>query len=202
MKPLLMIHEIREWMFDLPLNDYILTFDDGLYSQYYYNDRFKQLTTQRIYYISSGIVSSGRQNLDFPTCVNAHIKARQGNTEDYMTVEQIKELMKDPNVIIGAHSHSHTRLDNFTSLAEKVRYINEDTEQMIQWFETNLGFKPTHFCFPYNEDPHGLYKGLVKKFGITNCVGSGRTPIETLRHSVSQFDSLDILPAWSLPRYS
>jgi peptidoglycan/xylan/chitin deacetylase (PgdA/CDA1 family) len=202
MKPLLMIHEVREWMFDLPLNDYILTFDDGLYSQYYYNDRFKQLTTQRIYYVSSGIVSSGLQSQDFPTCVDAHIKARAGNTEDYMTVDQIKELMQDPNVIIGAHSHSHTRLDNFTSLAEKVRYINEDTEQMIQWFEANLGFKPTHFCFPYNEDPHGLYKGLVKKFGITDCVGLGRTPIETLLHKASQPDNLDTLPAWSLPRYS
>lgn len=202
MKPLLMIHEVREWMFDLPLNDYILTFDDGLYSQYYYNDCFKKLTTQRIYYISSGIVNTGKQNLDFPTCVEAHKKARNNNFEDYMAVEQIKELMQDPNVIIGAHSHSHTRLDNFKSLAEKVDYINQDTEEMIQWFETNLGFRPTHFCFPYNEDPHGLYKGLIKKFGITNCVGSGRTPIETLRHSVSQPDSLDILPAWSLPRYS
>ena len=197
-----MIHEVREWMFNLPLNDYILTFDDGLYSQYYYNDRFKQLTTQRIYYVSSGVVSNGRQSLEFPNCVDAHIKARAGNTEDYMTVAQIKELMQDPNVIIGAHSHSHTRLDNFTSLAEKVRYINEDTEQMIQWFETNLGFRPTHFCFPYNEDPHGLYKGLVKKFGITNCVGPGRTPIETLLHKEGRPDSLDTLPAWSLPRYS
>lgn len=202
MKPMLMIHEVREWMFDLPLNDYILTFDDGLYSQYYYNERFKQLTTQRIYYISSGIVSTDKQSLEFPTCVQAHTKARTGNFEDYMTVAQIKELMQDPNVIIGAHSHSHTRLDNFNSLAEKVRYINEDTEQMIQWFEANLGFKPTHFCFPYNEDPHGLYKVLVKKFGITDCVGSGRIPIETLRHKEGQPDNLDTLPAWSLPRYS
>lgn len=199
---MLMIHEVREWMFDLPLNDYILTFDDGLYSQYYYNDRFKELTTQRIYYISSGVVSTGQQSLGFPNCVDAHIKARAGNTEDYMTVEQIKELMQDPNVIIGAHSHSHTRLDNFTSLVEKVAYINQDTEQMILWFEENLGFKPTHFCFPYNEDPHGLYKGLVKKFGVTDCVGSGRTPIEMLRHKKGQLDSPDTLPAWSLPRYS
>lgn len=202
MKPVLMIHEVRNWMLELPLQDYTLTFDDGLYSQYYYNDYFKQLTTQRIYYISSGIVSTGQQNIEFPNCVQAHEKARNGVFEDYMTVEQIKELMQDPNVIIGAHSHSHTRLDKFKTLAEKVAYINADTEQMIQWFETNLGFRPTHFCFPYNEDPHGLYKGLIKKFGITNAVGAGRIPIETLRHTLGLPDNLDILPAWSLPRYS
>lgn len=201
MKPVLMIHEVREWMLELPLQDYILTFDDGLYSQYYYNEYFKKLTTQRIYYISSGIVSSGQQSKEFLTCVQAHVKARQGVFEDYMTLEQIKELMKDPNVIIGAHSHSHSRLDNFKSLAEKVAYINQDTAQMIAWFEDNLGFSPTHFCFPYNEDPHGLYKGLVKKFGITNCVGPGRIPIETLQHNQNQLGSLDTLPAWSLPRY-
>ncbi len=202
MKPVLMIHEVREWMFELPLQDYILTFDDGLYSQYYYNSQFKQLTTQRIYYISSGIVSSGQQSTEFPTCVQAHEKARNNNFEDYMTVEQIKELMGDPNVIIGAHSHSHTRLNNFKTLAEKVAYINSDTEQMIAWFKDNLGFSPTHFCFPYNEDMDGLYQGLVKKFGITNCLGPGRTPIETLQHKTFQPDTLDTLPAWSMPRYS
>ena len=30
MKPVLMIHEMREEFFDLPLHEYILTFDDGL----------------------------------------------------------------------------------------------------------------------------------------------------------------------------
>ena len=202
MKPVLMIHEVRPWMLDLPLNDYILTFDDGLYSQYHYNDHFKQLTTQRIYYISSGIVSTGQQSTEFPTCVQAHEKARNNNFEDYMSVEQIRDLMQDPNVIIGAHSHSHTRLNNFKTLAEKVAYINLDTEQMIAWFKEQLGFSPTHFCFPYNEDLNGLYKGLIKKFGITNVVGSGRIPVETLLHIQTPLETPDILPAWSLPRYS
>jgi len=202
MKPVLMIHEVREWMFNLPLQDYTLTFDDGLYSQYYYNDRFKQLGTQRIYFISSNIISNGVQSLDFPTCVNAHIKARAGNTEDYMTVEQIKDLMQDPNVIIGAHSHSHTRLNTFKTLAEKVKYINSDTELMLQWFETTLDFRPTHFCFPYNEDLDGLYQGLLKKQGFTDFCGRGRIPIETLLRDQALLGNHDTSLAWSLPLYS
>ena len=36
MKPYLMIHDIRKEYFDLDLDQYRLTFDDGLFSQYYY----------------------------------------------------------------------------------------------------------------------------------------------------------------------
>ena len=202
MKPVLMIHEVREWMFDLPLQDYTLTFDDGLYSQYYYNDRFKQLGTQRIYFISSNIISNSIQSIEFPTCVEAHKKARLGNTEDYMSVEQIKDLMQDPNVVIGAHSHSHTRLNTFKTLAEKVKYINSDTELMLQWFDATLDFKPTHFCFPYNEDLDGLYQGLLKKQGFTDFYGRGRIPVETLLRDQALLDNHDISLAWSLPLYS
>ena len=34
MKPVLMLHEFKEEFLDLPLENYILTFDDGLYTQY------------------------------------------------------------------------------------------------------------------------------------------------------------------------
>ena len=34
MKPILMIHEFKEDFLNLNLEDYILTFDDGLYTQY------------------------------------------------------------------------------------------------------------------------------------------------------------------------
>lgn len=176
-----MIHDIREEMFSLPLDQYILTFDDGLYSQYYYYPRFKEIPTQKVYFISSGIVCNQLQSTMFPTCSMAHQKAFSGNKEDYMTIEQIKELMTDPLVEIGGHSHSHQNVGTITGLANKARHIINDTDLMIRWFETNIGFKPVKFCFPYNDDASGLYRSLLKKrFNIFEFYGKDRIAVEPL----------------------
>jgi len=175
MKPVLMIHECSAKLLDFPLGDYILTFDDGLLSQYALYHAIKHIPTPKLYFISSGIICNGPQSLSYPTCEQAHNKAFAGNTEDYMTVEQIKELALDPWVTIGGHSHSHTRLSG--SLVDMVKHIESDTKQMLEWFDANLGFKPTSFCFPYNEDPNGIYKGLLKKYGFTDFYGKERIEI-------------------------
>lgn len=180
MKPVLMIHEIREEMLDLPLEDYTLTFDDGLYSQYYYWNHFKRLNTQKIYFISSNIICTGAQNSEFPSCRQAHQKAFAGNYEDYMTVDQIKELMSDPLVTIGGHSHAHTSLKKLPKLFDCVSHIQRDTEEMINWFQNTLGFKPTAFCFPYNDNLDGMYNALLRKHGFTDFYGHERTAIESL----------------------
>lgn len=179
-----MIHEVRDWMFNLPLENYVLTFDDGLYSQYYYWDKFKEIPTEKIFFISSGIVCNGQQSTEFPACNIAHQKAFTGNYEDYMSLDQIKELAADPLTYIGGHSHSHTRLTEFNSLVDKVSYIKQDTEKMLDWFKSNLGFTPTKFCFPYNQNLDGLYTGLLKKYGITEFYGSERLKIENYEHTL------------------
>jgi hypothetical protein len=180
MKPVLMIHEVRECMFDLPLEKYTLTFDDGLYSQYFYFDRFKQIPTEKIYFISSDIICNSLQSTEFPPCSKAHKKAFTGNKEDYMTLAQIKELMQDPLVNIGGHSHSHNRLSAYDKLIEKIQHIKNDTELMLEWFETNLNFRPTKFCFPYNEDYQGIYQSLLKTYGFKEFYGSERMSVEYL----------------------
>jgi len=159
MKPTLMIHEVQDFYLDLPLEDYILTFDDGLYSQFQYWNHFKKLKTEKI----------------------------------FMTVEQIKELQSDTNTIVGGHSHNHIRLNSFSKLFERVEYIKQDTEQMIQWFDKNLEQFPSHFCFPYNEDLDGIYSGLLKKRGITHLYSNERIPIERLLHNDIPLDSPYIL---------
>ena len=70
----------------------LLTFDDGLYSQFYYYDEIKKIDTQKIFFISSNIVCTGKQSLTFPTCREAHEKSFMGNNEDYMSLEQIQFL--------------------------------------------------------------------------------------------------------------
>lgn len=178
MKPVLMIHEVSEQMFNLPLGDYTLTFDDGLYSQFYYLNEFKKFNTEMIFFISTGIVCNSIQSTEFPACRVAHEKAFAGNYEDYMTLAQVRQLVETPNVTVGGHSNSHTRLTQFNSLVDKVAYIESDTLEMITWFESNLKFKPTAFCFPYNDDMDGLYKGLLRKHGLTSFYGKERIKVE------------------------
>jgi peptidoglycan/xylan/chitin deacetylase (PgdA/CDA1 family) len=153
----LMIHNITEDMFALPLEDYVLTFDDGTEDHYTYYQKFKSVNTLKKYFI---------------------IAERIG-TDGYLTLEQVKEMMQDPQVSIGGHSYSHTPLGKF-KLIDVHYHIISDTEKMIEWFKTNLGFTPEDFCFPYNYDPHGLYKEILKRYGIVSCYGDERIPVETL----------------------
>ena len=180
MKPVLMIHEFKEEFLDLPLENYILTFDDGLFSQYYYYQKFKDIPTQKIFFISSGIICSGSQNMGFPPCHVAHEKAFSGNFEDYMTLEQIKELMKDPLVTIGAHSHAHKNLNDFGKVTHRAMHVIEDTKTMMIWFKENLNFKPTAFCYPYNNDNNGLYDPVLRSVGFTDFYGKERIAIENV----------------------
>jgi len=179
MKPVLMLHELNEAIFDLPLENYTLTFDDGLYSQYYYFDRLKSINTEKIFFISSNIICNGQQSLDFPACELAHEKAFAGNTEDYMTLDQIKDLMKDPMVSIGGHSHYHKRLTDFDKITHRINHMVEDTKLMVNWFQTNLNFKPTKFCFPYNDDRDGMYKSILELFGFTDFYGRERIDVSS-----------------------
>jgi hypothetical protein len=152
MKPVLMIHEIRESLFDLPLKDYVLTFDDGLCNQYQNFHRFKDIDTTKIFFISSGKVGQ----------------------DTYMSLEQIKELMSYPDVYIGGHSHNHVKLNDFDKLIEKIEHIRVDTQLMIEWFKTNLGFTPTKFCFPFNDDVDLVYRAMLTKIGFTEFYGRER----------------------------
>lgn len=182
-KPILMIHEIEDRLFDLPLHEYILTFDDGLYSHYYHFDKFKDIETEKIFFISTGIICNGTQSKGFPNSVVAHEKAFAGNYEDFMTLAQIVELRNQPNVTIGAHGHSHKDLNTFATLNEQIKHISNDTRLMLSWFSFHFGYIPTSFCFPYNNDLHGMYTGLLKKYGFTDFYGKERIDGSTLSNS-------------------
>jgi len=166
----LMIHEMNEYT-QIPSG--LCTFDDGLYSQYLYG---KDLPNDKIYFISTNIICMQEQSHEFIKCRDAHIKAANGNTENYMTIDQIKELI-DRGITIGGHSHFHYNISDIPKLIDKIKHIKEDTELMLDWFKTNLDYVPTSFCFPYNEELDGLYAGLLKPYGFTKFYGSSRVDI-------------------------
>lgn len=156
-KPVLMIHQITEAMLELPLDSYILTFDDGTIDHYTYYSFFKNLNTEKIYFISTNNIGK----------------------DGYMSLSHIKEMLECPLTSFGGHSHIHKNLIGL-SLLESTKHIDNDTKDMLNWFNNNLGFSPTKFCYPFNNDLKGIYTGMLKKHGINEFYGSERIPIETL----------------------
>lgn len=173
-----MIHEMYDNM-HFP-NDAILTFDDGLYTQYRYSRDFDN---EKIFFITTQFIceDESKQSTEYISSTVAHLKARDGNYENFMTLNQIRDL-KERGYHIGGHSHLHVPLHTFPTLREKVEHIVKDTTLMLEWFDKNLGIRPTKFCFPYNDDCDQIYTGLLKsRFGFTEFYGKERaTPDETL----------------------
>ena len=176
-----MIHEIKEEYFDLPLEDYILTFDDGLYSQYYYLAEFEKIKTEKIFFISTKIICKGFQSNETPPCYEAHRKFfEEGKTEDYMTLDQLLEIKSKSYCEIGAHGHGHLDFRNSEdNIVNKLIRLKRDTEDMQAAFSKDLKIRPTKFCFPYNLEVFG-HRRMLKNFGYTDFYGSERIDIESL----------------------
>jgi peptidoglycan/xylan/chitin deacetylase (PgdA/CDA1 family) len=176
MKQVLMIHEFKREYLDLPLEQYILTFDDGLYSQYNYIDELQQIDTPKIFFISSDIVcpENIEQNNTYISCVDAHNSAFSGSYEYYMKWSQIKHIDSLPNFTVGCHSHSH-----IYNVVSDFSAMIRDTREMSNIFKKQLGSLPQHFCFPYNiESP--MYRSILYSYGFRYFYGAERIDIDEL----------------------
>lgn len=179
MKPVLMVHEVDERLFDLPLEQYILTFDDGLFTQYKYIDQLLEIPTTKVFYITTGTICThtNYQSQRFITCTEAHEKYfNTGVTEDYMTWNQIRNLSSLQGCYIGAHSHSHKnyRHDNLP-----VSHIIDDVKIMKRSFMDNLGYIPEEFCFPYNYMP-AVYSRYIQHKGFKTTYSTNRVDVNDL----------------------
>lgn len=181
MKKVLMIHEIREEYFKLPLENYILTFDDGLYSQYSYLKEFERIKTEKIFFISTGIICRGYQSSNFVPCYEAHRKFfEEKNSEDYLTIDQLLELKFTSGFEIGGHGHGHLDFrDNKDNIVNILMILKKDTENMQSFFSRELRIRPTKFCFPYNREIWG-YRRMLINHGYTDFYGSERIDINSL----------------------
>ena len=111
----LMIHDIRKEYFDLDLNRYRLTFDDALFSQYYYFSQFKCHPQELTYFVTTSFIKPGKARNMFAGDYISYLKTKkygyrtfiEGRYDHFMNVEEIQFLSKQPNVRIGVHSHFH-----------------------------------------------------------------------------------------------
>ena len=177
-----MIHEIRPWMFELDCSDFdIITFDDGLYSQYVHYKEFLKFNKPLIFFISSGIVCDEEveQSMEFPTCSDAHKSFFVNkNRHDYMKWSQIKELSLVDGCSIGGHSHLHNRLRHMKIRPMYDILLQDTTEMMAEFHKHDVDI--FSFCFPYNEE-YMFYRSILGEVGITNFFGGDRLDIETFK---------------------
>jgi peptidoglycan/xylan/chitin deacetylase (PgdA/CDA1 family) len=111
----LMIHDVRREYFDLPLDQYRLTFDDGLYSQYYYLPLLENHTAPLVFFIATDFIQPGGARSMFEGEWRPYLKSKrymyqamiEKQRDFYMTIGEVQHLAACQNVVIGAHSHFH-----------------------------------------------------------------------------------------------
>jgi len=185
LKKIIEIHEVNletiKKIIKLDLKNCILTFDDGLQSQWEFIDDLIALDVPKIFFISTDIVCDrlDNQSREYISCSDAHKKAFNGDKENYMTWSQIKTISKLPNCYIGGHSHNH-KLYQVSPLKKLYKNLIEDSEKMIEEFNKK-NIKIKSFCFPYNESYDDLYKIILIKKDIKYFYGRERTKIEDIK---------------------
>lgn len=173
----LMIHEVYPEFLDLDLSKFdIITFDDGLYSQFLHYKHFLKFNKPLIFFISSNIIRplNVKPNNQIIRCAEAHEKAFKGNFENYMSIDEIKEISKYAE--IGCHGHNHIL---FKNSIKDFKNFKEDTLKSLEFFK-NLEINIKSFCFPYNQDHYNfLYKSYIKSLEL-EMYGHERFSIENL----------------------
>lgn len=179
MSEIIMIHEVNNKVLETVETlgrDSIITFDDGLYTQFQYREHFV-FFKRVIFFVNPSIICESvvNQSDEYIQCHNAHKKAFKGCFENYMTLEQIQRISKESmyNFEIGSHSYNHKYFKDSKSLIK-------DIQDSLDFFEShNIPIKS--FCFPYNQDsknPHFIH-AVKLKFKDLDIFGSNRIPIES-----------------------
>lgn len=177
----LMVHEITPEILKIPESKFysceLITFDDGLYSQFLHREFFYKLNIPLVYFISSSIICPEcvKQSKNIISCRDAHEIAfnktltRAERFKNYMKMSQIRALQAE-GCEIGTHNHNHKRYSDFED-------FKNNLNTSLDYFE-NYGLKIKKYCAPYNHD-FKLGEMLVKSKGL-EYFGSNRVAIETL----------------------
>ena len=123
----LMIHDIHQNYFDLNLNQYRLTFDDGLFSQYYYFPLFKRYPGKLTYFITTSFIHPGKARSMYAGEYVSQIKPKkymyhsfiEGKFDHFMTLAEIQIISAQSNTRVGVHSHFHDVILTRTHPGEK-----------------------------------------------------------------------------------
>jgi len=166
----------------------ILTFDDGLYSNYLYLNELKKLPNKKIFFISLGILRNTdiKPNSTFIKCSEAH---RQQDTSFYMSINEVNEienLSPKYNCFIGLHGVNHLKCFLKGPLINKIQYpiiagnkkyfgikecseiFKEEIDKMFVMADILLNKKTRYFAWPYNIKSSFMHTIIVNKARALN----------------------------------
>ena len=176
--PELMIHAWHDKYLDMDLNNYILSFDDGLVSQVHgikkIVEKFPDIEIK--YYVSTGLLNVGQEKETYNESDIAHRRFKEsGSTSDFVSYDDLIVLSKIPNVTIGLHGHMHLDLDHIrrnNSLKDQFAIWEKDILRMLFITITFVHQKimhvdnVIHFCMPYNQTCPLYIAAVRKKFQV------------------------------------
>jgi len=181
MLKVVMIHEVTDDVLSKDLSDFdIITFDDGLYSQYTNISHFLKYNKPLYFFITTDIVCPLyiEQNKDVVSCSESHRRYREDNDRsNYMKWSQIKELYNTDNCFIGGHSHTHPKI-KYKKVVDGYNKAKDECECMMNSFRSH-NINISSFCFPFNEN-FFVYKQLLTREGIDLFFGKERIPVENI----------------------
>jgi len=120
--------------------------------------------------------------------VTVFVNTESVGWKDYMTWEQIKELIK-VGVQIGNHSHKHDFFLNYPDSIRAERF-ESDLLKAEQEFKDNLGFVPDVYAFPYGEYDDEMINLLKKRgYKVAFAQNSGVWTSNTNLLAVPRFPS-------------
>jgi len=181
-KELLVIHDINnvKKFFNFPFENYELTLDDGLFSQYYYWPIFDAMKLKKTFFIATDLIDIGNKREQFKVrkpeylmfsdtfeCMKMY--KEKGIKSNYMRIDELKYICeKIGNYIeVGGHGHKHYYISEYEGKEKK---MVEDIEMMLEWFQKNLNIIPTSYSYPYYEYDE-ILESVLKKFGFKTIIG-------------------------------
>ena len=177
-KQTLMIHAWHDQYLDIKLDDYILSFDDGLYSQLNGIKKIiKKFPNIEIYYYCSTNIIESRRPKNPPKLVESDVAHdhyfRTGSKEYFINFYDLYVLSEYNQVHIGLHGHNHLNLkklrkEESCGLHDQFKIFKEDTELMFDKYLDLVQYNiidikdKVHYCTPYN-DGNSLFTLLIKQ---------------------------------------
>lgn len=180
---ILSIHDFKVDFLKLNLHRYILTFDDALFSQYFYWNKIREIKTKKVLSVCTNLIGSGpprsqfnKVPIEFPNTFNCLSLFRKNeNRDNYMRLSEIKKIQND--IVIAAHGHNHI-YEYAGSLKNKIDLLRSDTEKMLEWFLKNLQIIPTIYTFPHYSE-FDMMRLILESYGFEEFIGP-RKEIEEL----------------------
>jgi peptidoglycan/xylan/chitin deacetylase (PgdA/CDA1 family) len=127
----------------LPPRSFVVTFDDG-YENFYTTARpiLHELNIPATVFLATAYVNSP-DPFPFDDWVAAGSILVPKDSWRPMTLEQCKELRRDPLIEIGAHTHTHRNFRGDPS------GLQQDLRDCLEFLELQLAVKAATFAFPF-----------------------------------------------------